>query len=138
VKAELKKCIVVCSNCHRRITDNAISYGEVVEKAKEEYIEYHHPGENILEEFPDFMLYQMGPIILYKYDEDYVRSYRVQQNFKESDDDDRLRRHPDYISFRRKRIVGREPDYNLGLDDDDELGEFSKGWLKELECHRWK
>jgi hypothetical protein len=131
IQAELKKCIAVCSNCHRRITDNSISYDEVVEKAKEEYSEYYRPGENILEEVPDFMLYQMGPVILYKYDEDHIRSYRVLQNFKEPDDDDRLRRHPDYINFCRKRIVGRESDYDMGLDDDDEVGEFTKGWLKE-------
>jgi PHP family Zn ribbon phosphoesterase len=37
IQAELKKCIAVCSNCHRLITDTSTPYEEVVEKEKEEY-----------------------------------------------------------------------------------------------------
>jgi hypothetical protein len=77
------------------------------------------------------MLDEVNMIIASTYDDAYLRRYRVMHNFKESGEEDDLKRHPDYINFCRKYIVGKESDDNLGLYDDDELGEFDKGWLKE-------
>lgn len=121
IQAELKKCVAVCSNCHRRITENSIPYDEVVEKAEKEYSEYYGPGENMLEDFAALMLEHINPVVVYKYDDVYIRSYRIRQNFY----DHQFRSHPDYINFFRKYIVSKESDYDLGLEDDDELGEFN-------------
>ncbi len=96
-----------------------------MEKANKEYYDIGkpHPGENILEDFPQTMLEESEFIfIISKIDETYLRCYRIYHNFEyvldsEGNDDDGLQqRHPDYVNFCKKRIETRDPDVDIELD----------------------
>ncbi len=70
----------------------------------------------------------VGLTVVSKYDDDYLRSYRVLHNFEESDDDIYLERHPDYVNFCKKRIETQDPEVDMELDRDDDLREFNRGF----------
>lgn len=130
IQAELKKCIAVCLHCHRKIHNRTISKDEVMKKAKEEYyiIGNPRPGEDILEDFCMCMLKNYGEItIVSKYDEDDMKRRRILHNFKETDDDIYLEKHPDYVNFCKKRIETQDPEVDMELYRDDDLGEFYRG-----------
>lgn len=138
IQAELKKCIAVCLHCHRKIENGSISEEEVMEKAKEEYYitKNPRPGENILEDFPISMLQESEYIfITSKYDDAYLRRYRIYYNFGyvldsegNHDDDGLQQRHPDYVNFCKKRVETKDPDVDIELDRPDVLGEFDRGF----------
>lgn len=130
IQAELKKCIAVCLHCHRKIENGSISEDEVMEKAHEEYyvIEKPRPGEDILEDFPALMLQEIEYIfITSKYDDAYIRRYRIYYNFEDSEGL-HLERHPDYVNFCKKRIESKDPNVDIELDRPDVLGEFDRGF----------
>jgi hypothetical protein len=127
IQAELKKCVAVCSNCHIDIENGSISYEYLLKKSREEYKESLRPGEFILEDFPEYMLENLlGGYILYKYDDAYLRRYRILLNFNEEPEHTNVERHPDYTNFCKKYIESKDPGVDMELYEDDELGEFDR------------
>jgi hypothetical protein len=87
------------------------------------------PGENILEDFPKYMLEgYVGLTIVSKYDEDYLGSYRILHNFKDSNYDNHLEGHAHIGGFCKKRIESTDPEVDMELYKPDDLGEFYRGF----------
>lgn len=108
--------------------NGTISQDYVFKKAKRQYKKYLRPGENVLEDFPQFMLHDNFRVtIVSKYDDNYLRNYRILHNFKKSKTDTDTEGHQDYVNFCNKHILSIDRDADNELYEDDELGSFYPG-----------